>query len=150
MKFQVVLWFIISCIIAFIIGYDRGSQHQKLILEKSNLELIESQHRKYNKVLIQRESQIIDLTNKNIKLLEQVKHNAEIINNTNRITNRFVHYSSTDSMSKATTATTESTETSDDDATVVKATRVIQYNILLMHEFNQCRINYNALIDSIK
>lgn len=150
MRTSFIIWALITCVLSFTGGYEYGSTHQKLLLEKSNIILIQQQNKKYNKVLAERESQILELSNTNTKLLTRVKQDAEIINRTNHITNRFVRYSSVNSVPEATTAVIESSEASDDDERVYEPSRIVKYNILLMEAYNQCRINYNALIDSVK
>lgn len=132
--------------IAYGVGYKDGTHSERLTAVTAANQKIQAQTVKNNAVLAQKESQIVELTNRVTVLLEKAKQDEKIINSTNRITNRFVRYSSGDTVSTATGAIAQANAASDDDAAISSPARIIQYNLLLKQAYDQCRINYNALV----
>lgn len=143
---QLSLAVILAAGVAYAIGYKDGTHSERLSAATAANQKIQTQTVKNNAVLAQKESQIIELTNRVTVLIEKAKQNEKIINSTNRISNRFVRLSSGDTMPRTTRATIEANAASDDDAAISSPARVVQYNLLLKQAYDQCRIDYNALI----
>jgi hypothetical protein len=137
-----------ALIIAFFSGWDKGAsseRNKRIIVANSEAEA----HRIANdKILEQRELALIQLTLDNAQLLQKVEQDEKIINRTNRITNRFVRDSSSLLPEAASSITTESAE-SNDDAAISKPSRIVEYNIQLLTAYEYCRVQQNALVDSI-
>lgn len=139
-----------------VVGYTYGSYSEKNRQLEQSLKVaanvtrqIEKRTERNNEILALKESEVIKVSNENVRLKERLRKNEKLINDTNVIRRNWVRSIEPTYMSES-TGTASRRSTASDDLRTVPASTVAAYVLYLKEHGELCRIKQNSLVRSVK